>query len=122
VQEEKNHAALIQRGQEHFEPIDIFPRKLLHDNLQELKDVNSKLRSLIKNVESVPPSRDEAFNVALKLENSAGELHFQRFMDENSSSVADEIFKRLNQDDKEHAIRIRSYMKTNGIPIESNNG
>jgi ferritin len=118
LQEEKNHAKLIQSGQEHFEPIDMFPQNLLHRNLQDLKDTNSKLHSLIENIKNAPPSRSEAFNIALEIENSAGELHFQKFMSEDASSVIDEIFKRLNEEDKEHATRIRNYMKSNGIPIE----
>ena len=118
VEEEKNHATLIQRGQEHFEPIDMFPHNLLHRNLQDLKDTNSKLHSLIENIKNAPPSRSEAFNIALEIENSAGELHFQKFMSGDASSVIDEIFKRLNEEDKEHVTRIRYYMKTSGIPIK----
>ena len=119
LQEEKNHATLIQRGQEHFEPIDMFPQNLLAHSLQNLKDTNSKLHSLIKNIQNSPPSRQEAFNIALELENSAGELHFQKFMDEEANSAADRIFKRLNKDDKEHAMRIRFYMEKHGIQIEA---
>lgn len=119
AQEEKNHATLIQSGQEHFEPKDMFPQNLLAHSLQNLKNTNSKLHSLIKNIESTPPSRQEAFNIALELENSAGELHFQKFMNEEANSAADRIFKRLNKDDKEHAMRIRFYMEKHGIPIEA---
>ena len=119
--EEKNHAELIQSGKEHFEPVNKFPHNLLHNNLQELKDTNSMLLSLIENFKNTPPSRQKAFNTALDIENSVGELHFQKFMDEEASSTVDRIFKRLNEDDKEHAIRIRFYMEKHGIPIESDN-
>lgn len=121
VLEEKNHAALIRSGKEYFEPINKFPHGLIPHNLQNLKDTNSKLLSIIKNFKNTPPSREEAFNIALKIENSAGELHFQNFMDEEANSTTDKIFKELNKDDKEHAMRIRSYMEQHGISIESDN-
>ena len=61
------------------------------------------------------PSREDAFNLALKLAQSAGEIHFQQFMEKSSGSKLDLIFKRLNGDDKDHAMRILSYMKDYGI-------
>lgn len=117
--EEKNHAALIRSGKEHFEPGNNFPHDLLMKNLKELEDENSKLESLIKKYKSNPPSREEVFNAALDFENSAAELHFQYFMDKDTDSKMDNIFKRLNQQDIDHAERISSYMKTNGIQLRS---
>ena len=119
VLEEKNHAALIQSGKDHFEPLKKFPLKLLHHNLEELKATNNTLLSLIRNFEETPPSREEAFNIALKIENSACELHFQNFMDGESNSTIEDIFQELNRDDKEHALRIRSYMEAHGISVQS---
>jgi hypothetical protein len=119
VLEEKNHAALIQSGKDHFEPLKKFPLKLLHHNLRELKDTNSDLLSLINNFEETPPSREEAFNIALKIESSAGELHFQNFMDGEAKSAVENIFKELNRGDKEHALRIHSYMEAHGISVQS---
>ncbi|OQY11554.1 MAG: hypothetical protein B6I31_04700 [Desulfobacteraceae bacterium 4572_19] len=120
--EEKNHAALIRGGKEYFEPVNKFPHNLLHHSLQNLKDTNSKLLSLIKNFENTPPSREEAFNIALEIENSACELHYQNFIDEEVNSTTDKIFKKLNKDDKDHAMRIRSYMEKHGITGQSENG
>jgi len=122
VLEEQHHAALIRCGKENFEPLNKFPHNLLHHNLQDLKDTNGKLRSLITEFQSNPPSREEAFNAALKIENSAGELHFQKFMSQESSLTIEKIFKELNRDDKDHAMRIRSYMEKHGIPVQSENG
>jgi ferritin len=119
VLEEKNHAALLQSGKEHFKPLKKFPYKLLHHNLQDLKDTNSTLLSLINKFNNTPPLREEAFNIALKIENSAGELHFQNFMDKEANSTTENIFKKLNKDDKEHALRIRGYMETHGISVQS---
>ena len=94
----------------------------MHHSLRHLKDTNQELRAQIKKFEKIPPSRDEALNIALKIEDSAAELHFQKFMDEESNSTIDNIFKKLNKDDKNHAMRIRSYMEKHGITVQSENG
>jgi ferritin len=120
VVEEKNHAALIRSGKEYFEPLRKFPHDLLAPLLQILKDANSRLDSLIEKYEETPPSREEAFNIALKIEESAGELHFQKFMDKEANSATDNIFKELNKGDKDHAMRICRYMEEHGILVQSN--
>ena len=120
VVEEKNHAALIRSGKEYFEPLRKFPHDLLAPLLQILKDANSRLDSLIEKYEETPPSREEAFNIALKIEESAGELHFQKFMEKEANSATDNIFKELNKGDKDHAMRICRYMEEHGILVQSN--
>ncbi|MCP4349005.1 MAG: hypothetical protein GY795_26290 [Desulfobacterales bacterium] len=117
--EEKNHAALIRSGKEHFEPFGKFPHDLLTPVLQELKDTNSRLETLIKKYEETSPPREEAFNVALMIENSAGELHFQEFINKEDNSAIHKIFTRLNADDKDHAKRISFYMEKHGIRLQS---
>lgn len=117
--EEKNHSALLRTGEELFLPLGKFPHRFIEDRLHALVDINSKVKSLINKYEANPPSREEAFNIALSIENSAGELHFQRFMDKKANSKIDEIFQQLNKHDKDHANRISSYMKRNGIHLQS---
>ena len=117
--EEEDHAGLIRGGIEEFEPIGEFPHEILSDNLQDLKRTNKKLHSLLKQFKNIPPSRELAFNTALEIEASAGELHFQHFMDKETNSKIDELFQFLNKGDKDHAKRIRSYMENNNISVES---
>ena len=119
--EEKNHAALIRSGKEYFEPLNKFPHDLLANSLQKVKDTSSSLKSMIKKLESDPPLRQEAFNIAFEIENSASELHFQKFMNKEVNLKIDDIFKRLNKDDKDHALRISSYMEKHGIPWKTEN-
>jgi len=119
VLEEKGHAALIRSAKETFEPIGKFPHDLLAPVLKELIDTNSRLDSLIKKYEETSPSREEAFNIAFEIENSAGELHFQKFMDKKVDSKIDEMFKQLNRDDLDHAKRISSYMASHGFQLRS---
>jgi ferritin len=113
--EERNHAALFRTANDYFELVNKFPHDLLADNLQKVQETNRKLEELIKKFSSVLPLRQEAFHLALDLENSATELHFQNYINKKESSTLDNIFKRLNKDDKDHAQRISSYMEKQGI-------
>ena len=117
--EEEHHAALLRSGEELYLPRNKFPRNLLHGLLQDLIDKNKELTSLIEEYERNPPSREEAFNIALSIENSAYELHYQRFMDKEPSSSMEVIFQQLNRDDKNHAEKISIYMKQHNIPQQS---
>ncbi len=117
--EEKNHAALLRSGEGFLEVTGKFPLDLLAPELQELKDTNIRLDSLNTKFQEMSPSRQEAFNIAFEIENMAGELHFQEFMERNSSTEIARIFKELNKDDKDHAARIRDYMEEHGISIQS---
>jgi len=115
VLEEESHATLIKNGIDMFEPINAFPHGILANNLRMLKETNKKLNSILKQFKDTHPSRELAFNTALDIELSAGELHFQNFQNKVHPSSFENIFQQLNGDDKDHAKRIRSYMRNNDI-------
>jgi hypothetical protein len=115
--EEKNHGALLRSGKEYFAPIGRFPVDLLSATLQELKEANTNLVTLVKQYRASPPSRETAFNVALKIEQSAGEIHFQEFMEKETESNLAGLFQQLNRDDKDHETRLRSYMEDHAVRI-----
>jgi len=113
--EEKNHAALIRAGREDFLPVGKFPLDMVSQQLEEVKRANFVLATLISKYQDAPPLRQEAFQTALLLEESTAELHFQKFMSKEADSKLDEIFQQLNREDRDHAIRIRSYMEDHEI-------
>ncbi len=115
--EEKNHAALIRSIKEHFEPAGKVPTDLLSSSIEKLQDSNATITALIDQYKDVTPSVEDAFNTALKLELTAGEIHYQNFMDNNQSSALNRIFQRLNNEDKNHAVRLCSYMKHHFIVV-----
>ncbi len=115
VLEEKNHAALIKSIKNISQQLGGFPHSLFTSPLKDVKATNKKIISIIIKYKVKSPSRDEAFNTALELEQSAGELHYQKFMVENLSIGINKILKDLNADDKDHANRIRSYMERHSI-------
>lgn len=113
--EEKNHAALLKSGRQHFIQHGLFPSQIVNTKLEVLVQANNELERLLEEHKETPPSRESAFNLAIKLEESAGEVHFQRAMEKEPDSPAMELFARLNKDDKDHARRIREYMRDKGI-------
>ncbi len=113
--EERGHAALLQQEKKQPQPLQFFPENLLAGNLQTLFEANERVSALIASFTEKLPSRFAAFSSALEMELSAGESHFQEFLDSPDSSYSANLFKQLNQQDRDHAERIRSYMKENNI-------
>lgn len=113
--EEENHAALLRNGRRHFLPQGIFPRELVPESLESLAEKNRELERLLVIFEQAPPSRREAFLLAVELEEAAGEAHFQRAMASEAHCQALKVFQLLNKDDRDHAARLRVYMADNDI-------
>jgi rubrerythrin len=107
--EEKNHAALIRSAKESFAKIDKFPLELISGSLEVLKMDNARLEALLEKFKQAPPNRREAFQVAIELENTAGELHYLQFMEKKAQNSIESVFQHLNQEDKNHAARIQAY-------------
>ena len=115
--EEKNHAALIKSTKDVFVPLGKFSSEFLSISLNDLRESNVELFEIIKKYKKTPISREDAFKIALQLEDLKGEKHYQRFMEKKSASKLDEIFQKLNTEEKDHARRLKSYMMENGIDI-----
>ncbi|MBS3806282.1 MAG: hypothetical protein KGY60_02155 [Bacteroidales bacterium] len=117
VMEEKNHAALLRSGRQSFMPHQVFPLDLIPSSLSQLKQSNQMISEFIKQLKNHQSSRKEAFNKAYSFEESAGEFHFQTFMDKPVENDMERMFKELNQGDKDHALRIKRYMEEQDIPF-----
>ena len=118
AEEEGNHAALLRSGK--LESLDEgqFPAKILTTNLDALIKVNKEIKELVKQHKQKPPSsRASAFEIAIKVEESTGEIDFSCFIEQEADSPALKLFRRLNRDDRDHARRIRNYMREKAIGI-----
>ncbi|WP_298271496.1 hypothetical protein [Geobacter sp.] len=113
--EEENHALLLRLARKHFVSAGIFPREILPESVDSLKEMNRELERLIEAFELEPPERVEAFRLAVTIEESAGEIHLQRAMAAAQGSEAIRILQTLNNDDRDHADRLRRYMEERGI-------
>lgn len=113
--EEQNHAALLKtvRQMGHAQlnvPVDIIPA-----NLNELAESNKILLEAIAEFEA-QPDRNRAFQFAFKMEQAAGELHYENFMRFATESRLTAVFRKLNGEDINHAERLRKYMTDYNIP------
>ena len=113
--EENNHAAILRSAKESFLDMNLFPEDMVCSQLQCLKKIRKSIPEWIKEYSSEAPDRASALRYALQLETSAGELHYQNTMAGNDDCTASQLFKRLNGTDKDHADRLRAYMKSSGI-------
>lgn len=111
--EEKNHASLLRSIKEFFIPYGKIPSGLLVKELNTLKESNNEILRIIDRVKSVTPTREECFDIALQLEDSASETHYQMFMENNSGDKFSEVIQTLNREDKDHAERITKYIEDN---------
>jgi len=112
--EEKNHASVLKTGEEVLIPMDKFPMEILPNVIQTIVDTNLWLNSLKEKFAEIKPDRETAFAIAIKIESSAGEQHFQRVMENPSDSNMVKILQELCEDDLNHLSRVREYMKAGG--------
>jgi CheY-like chemotaxis protein len=117
--EERNHASLLKTARDVLLPVEQFPGEILPDFIQSLVDTNTWLNSLRDEFAKEPPGRKSAFAIALKIENSAGEKHFQRVMESPSESKFVKVFQELCKDDIHHHDRIKKYMVDVGELVET---
>jgi len=111
--EEVNHASLLRSGMD-FCKFGDSPFEVSDKDLQELIELNIQLPCIIEEFKK-NPSRKKAFEIALELENSVGEIHYQKVMTSDKNDQLIKIFKKLNKDDMDHETRIRRYMRENDI-------
>jgi len=109
-----NHAALIESINDVFWT-ETLPFDSIEKQAADLHTINLTIKERIEQFKLVPPTRLDAFNYGFELENSIGESHFEVFMTSAPDSPVVKIFQKLNGEDKNHAIRIENYMKSNGI-------
>lgn len=120
VIEEKNHAALIKSVRDSFVPAGVIPSELLASSLQDLIATNDNLAGLLERFGNTSPSAAEAFGTAVELEESAGEAHYQMFMDKKLGSRIDAVFQKLNNEDMNHAERLVNYIRDQKIMLPNN--
>ncbi|MFC1479940.1 hypothetical protein ACFL5Y_00635 [Candidatus Omnitrophota bacterium] len=109
AEEEKTHWSLINMGKDVLTP-DVMEEIFLFDNLEHLKEVNDLVESYVNNFEKNLPKKEDAYNIAIRLEKVAYEIFYQEKMKASPGSSQMEIFQKLNNGCKDHADRIREVM------------
>ena len=108
--EEIEHAELLRKSKGFIDSKKGFPIEILPKDIDEIKITIKKIKkSHIKFQKN--PGRNNALKIALSLENSLTEVHYQKFMTTDSDSWIANVFKILNGADKDHIKRIKKYMQ-----------
>ena len=110
VIEEENHAALLRTVEQMNASQVEIPDGIMPNGLAELQKANQMILKAMEDFER-QPERAYAFQLAHKIELSAGESHYNNFMNNAAESRIVEIFRILNRDDLNHARRIQEYKK-----------
>lgn len=114
--EEQNHAALLKTVRQ-MNSVELkIPPEILPESVDELVQANLRLKEAIREFEE-KPDRYRAFQFAYLTEHSAGELHYDNFMQHAMESKLSAVFRKLNGEDINHAKRIEEYMTEHNIPI-----
>lgn len=97
--------------------MDKFPVNMLAHSMDNINKTLALIEQFKNMFDSENPVLSKSFSSAYHLENEAGEIHYQIFMETKASEKIDSIFQSLNHDDKDHASRIRKYMDLHGIEL-----
>lgn len=121
VVEERKHAALLDDWKQHLLDTAMFPVELMDTSSAAINNLNNEIESILRRESEDPPVRAAAFKLAIMLEESAGEAHFQHVLQQvEPSSKAIRLFRRLHEADVDHADRLRNYMHQNGLEMACN--
>jgi hypothetical protein len=95
-----------------------FPDNWQFAHMDAIFQSNKYVNELLEIYERKAPARIKAFQIALEIEQSAAEAHYQEAMAsggiQDSSGLID-IFRNLNRADKDHSQRIQEYMKKHEV-------
>ena len=72
---------------------------------------NKEIETTIEKYREMSPSKEEAYQFVYDCEGKAFELHYQEVVTGSEESEATKRFKKLNADDKDHALRIKELME-----------
>jgi rubrerythrin len=119
VIEEKNHAALLRSVIPIYEINKEAILKFLPSR-ELLEETLLKLKEMYTDIQKRDLTLKEAFELAYFLENSAGEAHFQKFLEGEAapSNDVEMVIQQLGRDDILHAERVKNRAKQYGWELE----
>jgi len=115
--EEKSHATLIRAAKDSFLKRGKFPYDLVAGSIDDLNASNTKISALTDTFRAGKPTRRQACEVAIELENESGESHYMSFMEKDAETAVETVFQQLNRGDKDHERRIREHLDS--LPAEA---
>ena len=107
--EEERHASLLKTHEDYFIDVPEFSNTLFASSIETIRKLNTHIDSLIANLDVVSINRKKALTIALQLETSAGEWHFEQTK-KNAKGIPGEVFRNLATADDDHARRISLFL------------
>jgi hypothetical protein len=106
AEEEKDHASIINMARDVLSE-EVLSQVFSYGDLDRLKEVNEQVEGLIEEYGTKAPSKEEAYDIAIELEEKAFELFYQKKMTWEPNSNEMDVLQKLNKDSKDHAARIK---------------
>jgi len=110
--EEKQHESIVNLAKDVLTP-DLMSEMFLFDNFEKLRETNNMVEDYIQNFENNTPSKEEAYNLAIRLEKGEYELFYQEAMSKKVALDQMEIFQKLNNGCVDHAKKIEELLRSN---------
>ena len=112
---EKKHASLLEASRKLFD--DEFSRETVPADLDALRASNDSLESLLDGFEADRPPREEAFRIALGLEDDDNELTLHRLLDISPADPAREVVDHIRNENSTHTQMILDYASGCGLSL-----
>ena len=108
--EEDRHATLLRTHREYIAESPVLHDRLLASSVETLFAINSRIEEILLSRSNQVPNREDCFIIAIQIEQSAGEIHFQNTVTTADDDIAFQVLQTLYADDHDHADRIKVYM------------
>ena len=111
--EEDGHAAILTSLTRSHLPYGRFPRELLVLDIDDLRETNRKVEAALHTWAEAPPPAAEAYQFAVEVEDSVGEMTLQEAVSDEPTSDTMRLVQDVIGDSTEHAARIRQLIAQN---------
>lgn len=115
AREEDRHALLLRTQRDPFRLGAELPEPLLRVAGAELDKTLVAIDAFIAAQSALPFSRHSALTTALHLENLSGEREFHHLLARGAAGSSAAIFRRLCNEERDHACRIADYLHRQGL-------
>jgi hypothetical protein len=115
MKEERGHAMLVRTHREFIIESPDLAQFLERLSVPLFLKTVIHIEDLLVQMPQSPPSRSKAITLALWIEKSAGELHYDAMMSVSSRSVALKAIQNLFHGDTDHIKRIEAYGRLQGL-------
>ncbi len=107
--EEGHHASMLKSAKAAFIDEGMFPSEVFATTLDTLLALNQEIEGDLTRFEQHSPTRSAALDLAHRLETSAIESCYQEVCETTADTEAHRLFKKLNQENQDHARRNQAY-------------